>query len=347
MTFLRPGFLVALAVGLTAGAFACGGNGSSAADAGADSAVAIDATTGVGCDPYEFRSPSVELFIGPDGLENRLIDEIRAAKSQLYVMMYLLTLDQFVDELVAAHQRGVDVRIILDRDHAGNVDSRADLLAAGVDVRDSPAAFTHSHTKAMIIDGERAIIMSSNLNFTSMDDERNYGVIDRDPEDLADLLAVFDSDWTGVGYPDLSCTRLLVSPVNSRARILAHVNRAATNLDMSVMYIADDSTRAAIIQRHNAGVNVRVILADPQWIADNYQTAETLQNVGVQVRFMEALSMHAKLIVADGVPFVGSQNLSFTSFTQNREVGVIVLNSTEQNKAQVQFESDWSIATMP
>lgn len=328
-------------------ALACGGETSVGADASTGADGGADGALGIGCGAYEFRSPSVELFIGPDGLQNRLLNEIRSAQTELYVMMYLLTVDAFVDEFIAANQRGVDVRIILDRNHAGNINSRSDLLAAGVDVRDSPAQFTHSHSKALIIDGQKAIIMSSNLNFTSMNDERNYGVIDRDSDDLADLRAVFDSDWTGVGYPDLSCTRLLVSPVNSRQRILDHINRAETSLDLSVMYISEDTTRAALINRANTGINIRVLLADPGWIDDNYQTATTLQNVGIAVRFMEAFSLHAKLILSDGVPLVGSQNLSNTSYTENREVAVIVLNGAEQSKAQAQFEADWALGTLP
>ncbi len=339
--------LIALAVSLAVGAFACGGGSSPAADAGSGADAGADAAPGVGCTPYEFRSPSVELFIGPNGLENRLINEIRSAQTSLDIMMYLLTLNNFVNEIIAAHNRGVTVRVLLDRNHDGNINARADLMSAGVDIRDTPADFTHSHTKAMIIDGTKAIIMSSNLNFTSMDDERNYGVINRDPDDIADLKAVFDSDWTGSGFPDLSCTRLLVSPVNTRQRILEHINRAETKLDLSVMYLAEDTTRNAIINRANAGIAVRVILADPSWISDNFQTATTFQNVGIPVKFMEALSMHAKMILSDDVPLVGSQNLSFTSYTENREVGVMVLNSAEQNKVKSQFESDWALASTP
>jgi len=340
--------LLALTVAVAVSVFACGGQSSSAVDAGGGGDAQPAGDAGVGCDPYAFRSPSVELFVGPDGLESRLLNEINGATTSLDMMMYLLTLNEFVDAIVAAKNRGVGVRIMLDRNHPGNVDSRAALLNAGVDVHDSPSAFTHAHTKAMIIDGDRAIIMSSNLNYTSMAEERNYGVIDRDVDDIDDLQRVFDSDWNGGGsYPDLSCTRLIVSPVNSRQRILDHINRAETNLDLSVMYIAEDTTRNAIINRANAGISVRVLLADPAWMPDNATTATTLQNVGIPVKFAENISMHAKLVLADGVPLVGSENLSFTSYTENREVGAIVLNSAEQAKAQAQFEADWSAGVSP
>lgn len=40
------------------------------------------------------------------------------------------------------------------------------------------------------------------------------------------------------------------------------------------------------------------------------------------MRYLKKLYPRAKLIVADGLMFLGSQNLSETSLTRNREVGV-------------------------
>jgi phosphatidylserine/phosphatidylglycerophosphate/cardiolipin synthase-like enzyme len=263
-------------------------------------------------------------------------------------MMYLVTVDNFVDAFIDAHQRGVDVRLMLDLDHDGNISARSQLEAAGVPLRDVPAGFTHGHTKAMLIDGDRAVVMSSNLNVTSMRDERNYGVIDRDPEDVADLAAIFDSDWVDDGgYPDLGCTRLVVSPVNARPRILQHINRAEQTLDMAVMYIADDSVESAVIQRHQAGVDVRVLLADPQLIDANVDTIAAFEAAGIEVRIATEIDMHAKLVVADGIPFVGSQNMSFTSLNENREIGVIITAETPAAAARGQFDTDWAAGAAP
>ena len=38
----------------------------------------------------------------------------------------------------------------------------------------------------------------------------------------------------------LGCTRLIVAPENARELLIAHINRAETNLDLAVMYISDN-----------------------------------------------------------------------------------------------------------
>jgi phosphatidylserine/phosphatidylglycerophosphate/cardiolipin synthase-like enzyme len=319
-------------------------SGGSDGGAGAD---ADNPDDGVGCTPYAARAAAPELFIGPTGLQSKLLSEIGSAQDELLIMMYLLTVDEFVSAIVAAKSRGVAVRVILDRDHDGNIDARSALTAASVEWRDSPAGFMHAHTKAMIIDG-RAIIMSSNLNYSSMTSERNYGVVDRDPEDVADLRAVFEADWADDGsYPNLDCTRLLVSPVNARARVLGHINRATQSLDLSVLYAVDDTVRAALINRHNVGIDVRVLLADPREFSENYTAAEQLGNAGIEVKFLQSVDLHAKLVLSDGMPLVGSHNMSFTSLTQNREIGVVITNETAAAAARAQFAQDWAAGVTP
>lgn len=331
---------------------ACRAGGSGVTDGGGsggiDARVGPDAQDGVGCEAYTPRTPSAEVFIGPDGLQQRLIDEIDSANQRLDVLMYLMTENVFVNAIERAHSRGVDVRVMLDFDHPGNDNARSELTTAGVPLHDAaPIGFTHAHTKSIVVD-DHAVIMSANLIYNSMNLERNYGVIDRDPEDVGDLENIFNSDWAADGsYPDLACTRLIVSPVNSRQRLLEHINRAQQTLDLTIMYITDSGVLQAIIDRYKAGVAVRVLLADPTDITSNADTITTLQNAGVPVRVMKAFELHAKMVVSDGIPFVGSENLSSTSLTRNREVGVMVTDDTQAAKIRTQVDADWNLGVAP
>ena len=55
--------------------------------------------------------------------------------------------------------------------------------------------------------------------------------------------------------------------------------------------------------------------------------------------------MHAKIIVVDGVKaFVGSENISTQSLDQNRELGIIVSDTTILNKLQSTFQTDWGVS---
>lgn len=320
---------------------ACRGPSGDEPDGGDD----VPGDAGLGCEAADPRTPATEVFVGPTGLEARLAGFIDSATDSLDVMMYLFTVDALADRVIAARQRGVAVRVLLDPDHEGNPDVRGQLAGAGVPVRDAPARFEFAHAKYLLIDGDTAVITSANFNYGALDVERNYGAVVEDPDDVADLAAVFDADWNGAADPDLDCTRLIVSPVNARSRVVALATGAESTLDLSVIYLSDSSVRTAVIQAHDRGVAVRVILADPADFPDNFTTAETLRNQGVEVRFLRTLDLHAKLILADGVGLVGSQNLSPTSLSDNREVGVLVTEPGPVATLQGQLDADWAAAT--
>lgn len=293
------------------------------------------------CDPYQARVPATEVLVGPTGLEKALDAYIDGATTSIDLMMYQLSVKSFIDGFIAAKNRGVTVRVMLDGDQAVNASSKSKLKAAGIEVQDAPAKWEHAHTKVMIIDHQIGVVMSGNMNSYTVSSERNYFAIDRSADDIADLQAVFDADWSGTPL-DLSCTRLIVSPENSHERLLAHINGAKESLDLAIMYISDSDSLAAIKSRAKGGVPVRVLLASPAWISDNTSTAADLEAAGVQTKFLESWELHAKLIVADGKAFVGSENLSWTSLESNREVGVFVTEPDPTALIASQFEKDWA-----
>jgi len=299
------------------------------------------------CDPYVPRPTPPEVIIGPVGLEQKLVGLMNGAQSHIALSMYQLDCDGCVAGLIAAQQRGVTVRVQLDEAQFVNSGSKAALVAAGIEVRDAPDEFNHFHPKVMIIDDELAVVMSANMNGYSMYSERNFGVVDHDPQDVADLAQIFERDWVGRGELDFSCTRLIVVPDNGRPRITALINGANDTLDLALMYLSDDNIRSAVLTRAAAGVQVRALLASPGWIDSNTATAAELQTGGVQSKFLTQWELHAKLIIADGVALVGSANMSWNSLTNNREVNVLVTEPEPTAAIAAQFEADWNIGVTP
>jgi cardiolipin synthase len=334
---------------LVAALAACRGTSPGDDDAVVPDASTVDATPQIGCAADTPRTPATTTFIGPTGLETRFEQFIDAAQSTLDVQMYLFTIDALAQKVIDAHQRGVAVRVLLDPDEAGNVDTKAVLEAAGVPVKDDPTIYPYAHAKYLVADGARALVMSANFNYGATSSERNYGATDDDPEDIADLEAIFESDWDPPsGVAELGCTRLIVSPVNARVRLLALINSADTALDISTIYISDSTVRTAVIQAHDRGTAVRVILADDASYPDNTATAQTLATAGVPVKILRnATDLHAKLIVGDGVAFIGSENMSPTSINQNREVGLLATEPAAVAPIQTQFDADWAAASAP
>jgi phosphatidylserine/phosphatidylglycerophosphate/cardiolipin synthase-like enzyme len=343
-------FVVAVALALAGSA--CRGSGDDGA-ANNDAAGSDAAPDGTGCTDTTPRANPVTAFVGPQGLQTRLTTAIDSAQHTLDLQMYLFTVQAIADRVVAAKQRGVTVRVILDPDEAGNDAVHGKFDSAGVAWRDATRLYTYAHAKYFIVDGKTSYIMSMNFNADAMDasgGERNYGVVDTDPEDLADLAAIFRMDWASAGMEavtpaDLGCTRLVVSPNNSKQRVLDLVNGAQSTLELELLYLSESTTRAAVVQAKQRGVAVRVILATPDTTPDD--TTTLLKNQGIPVEWADPSNgagfyLHAKLIMADDKAFVGSENMSQTSLTMNREVGVVVTEPDAFSLIHTQFESDWT-----
>jgi cardiolipin synthase A/B len=294
------------------------------------------------CTPTTPRPAPGTLLVEYDDGAQPVVDLIAGAQSRVELVMYQLQTASVMAALEAAAQRGVHVRAILDAKQTDSTNAKPKLEAAGVEVKLSAAKFFYTHQKTLIVDAKTALIFSGNFNDFSFGSERNYAFIESDADDVASLVALFEADWNGTA-PDLSCTRLIVSPENARARLLDFINSATTTLDMEILYITDTDVKNAVIAAVGRGVTVRALFNDPAFGFADATTPNALKAAGVQARRSGSLFVHAKLILVDGkTVFIGSQNLSYSGLSSNREVGVLV-DAAEIDLARIQstFEADW------
>jgi cardiolipin synthase A/B len=240
----------------------------------------------------------------------------------------------------------VKVQIILDLAQKDVNDKyMTRLKAAGADVIWSDASFTYMHAKVMIIDEAEAVISTGNYADFRMKIERNYAIHDSDAADVDALVKLFDADFARKA-PDLTCTRLLVSPVNAKQRLLDFIATAKTEIVVESMQMADNDVRDALAARKAAGVDVRVLLADPGWITANTEAATFLTAHGIESRHMKDPNVHVKAVTVDGkTAYAGSINLSWTSLTKNREIGVLISEAANVSSMKATFEKDWATAT--
>jgi cardiolipin synthase len=327
---------------------------------GSSSTSATGSTTDVGgaggapvvpaCEVDVPRTVPLETWAEPTAGQTPFVDALGTAQSSIRVMVYQMGYGQILDTLKQKATSGVDVRVILDvSQQATNQKYFDQLTAAGATVQWSSTEFTYMHAKAIVVDDHVAILSTGNYLASQMAKERNYVVRDEDPADLQALVGLFEADWAH-SPPDLSCTRLLVSPVNARERLLALIDSATSTIDVESMQFADTDVRAAIVARHDAGVTVRVLLADPAWIDANTAAAQYLADHGIAARYMSTPEVHVKAIAVDaalpsGRVYMGSENLSYTSLNKNREVGVIAFEASALSLASTTFDGDWATAT--
>ena len=114
----------------------------------------------------------IEVYFSPkDKTSKRLVEIIRNSKEYIYVPAFLITHSAISNELISAHNKGVDVKIILDANSTNTRNIKYKILrSAGIPLKFENYA-GKLHSKTMIIDDEY-IVMGS-MNFSNSGENKN------------------------------------------------------------------------------------------------------------------------------------------------------------------------------
>jgi cardiolipin synthase A/B len=313
-------------------------------DAGTLPDAAPVATTRTACNASDARVMPLTIHTLPEAGEAPFVEPLLAAKKSIRVMVYMMGFGGILDALTQKAKEGVRVEVILDGTAKLSTNQKYfdALTTAGAIVHWSDPKWSYMHAKVLLVDDALAVISTGNYSKSFMLKERNFAVTDRDPEDVSALCELFDADFAK-REPDMACTRLLVAPNNAKPRLLELIKSATTSIDVESMQFAERDVQAAILERKNAGVKVRVLVADATWIDTNVAAGVWLADNGMQGKQLSEPSVHVKAIVVDGKrAYLGSENLSYTSLAKNREVGVISEQADLAAEMLSVFERDWA-----
>jgi cardiolipin synthase len=141
------------------------------------------------------------LVVSPTNSRAVLLDLIDSAQVSLDIYAEVIRDQEVVDHLEAAAGRGVRVRVIVSPD-ADPVADRilTELMSRGIEVRLLPSLYVHA--KATVVDSAHAFVGSQNFTATSLDENREVGIIVSDRVAVARLLATFEADFAASGEPD-------------------------------------------------------------------------------------------------------------------------------------------------
>jgi phosphatidylserine/phosphatidylglycerophosphate/cardiolipin synthase-like enzyme len=287
----------------------------------------------------------IEVVIEPSDNGSALLDAIRNATTSVHVTMYLLGDPRFVDALIERHQAGVDVKVVLNHMFVNNAGTNSaaynQLKSAGVSVTWAPTSFTLTHEKCVIIDGQVAWIMTMNLEKSSPTN-REFLAVDSEPGDVQEAEAVFAADFSNRPYSPQG--NALVAPVNARARIIELIQSATKTVTLEGEELSDYQVVDALAASKNAGVDVRVVLADTSPSASQASAEAELQAAKVQLVKVHAPYIHAKALVADGLrAYIGSANFTTASLQHNRELGVITTYAVTVDAVAHTLADDFAI----
>jgi phosphatidylserine/phosphatidylglycerophosphate/cardiolipin synthase-like enzyme len=143
-----------------------------------------------------FVAPAITAIFSPeDGRE--IIEFIDSAEKSIDIEMYVFSSRDVVEALERAKARGVEIRIIIERNVVGddNEEIYRELLAKGFNVRFASSAYKLTHAKIIIVDGKAVLVGSHNLSNSALYKNREASVIIRDAATLEEFGAAFATDW--------------------------------------------------------------------------------------------------------------------------------------------------------
>ncbi|MBU2840563.1 GTP-binding protein [Acidithiobacillus thiooxidans] len=289
------------------------------------------------------------LYIEPHAGPAPIVQLIQSARREVSVGVYYLSDRPILRALKAAHERGVDVRVIIEGKPYGMKPwqvkkEEREIEATGATLHLAPYRFTSHgdhyafyHAKYVCSDHE-CEIGTANFDWSAFHRNREYLYVTKDPAVVKAVNTVFNADWTNRRAPAWTHRVLVLSPGTSAAQIISVIDQPGPIEIESEEMGPYRPTLDAIARK---GHLARVIL--PASInAEDKRDVAFLRAHGVQVRLMPVtpIYIHAKAVISSNEAFVGSENFSATSLEVNREAGLL-LNGRPVSELQVQFNQDW------
>ena len=274
------------------------------------------------------------LIVLPDDSAKPIVDALAAAKRSLNIRMFLFTDPTLIDAVVAAHRRGVKVRVMLNPARRSgeeeNRESRDVLRKAGIEVRDSNPTFDLTHQKSMVIDDETGFVESLNWETRDITETRDYAVTTTKKPEVAEMVACFEADWARQEFKPPAESRLIWCPNHGRERIAAFIDDAKHTLFLQNERYQDTVIIERLVRAANRGVKLHILARPPhtlkmEKLVEGVGGLRIMRDVGARIHKLKGLKLHAKLILADEKrAVVGSINLAPGSFDARRELAIDV-----------------------
>ncbi|BCI84051.1 hypothetical protein MTY66_56760 [Mycolicibacterium sp. TY66] len=278
-------------------------------------------------------------------------DFLASAQKSLLIKQFTFTEPSLVAAVIERHQAGVAVRVMLNPARSGgdraNDETFEQFSAAGVNVQWSNPTFYVTHEKSIVVDETAALVATFNLCEKYFTLTRDYGVITTDAEHVAQIVEVFDADWSHTDWEPSQYHGLLWSNSNSRYHMAKFIDTAEHRLRIQHPKYVDAVILDHIAAAVGRGVNVHVLCGGKHGISDwdildTFASLRTLRRFGAKVRKQKNLRVHAKLVIVDDhEALVGSMNIDRSAFDLRRELGVMVKDSDAVAQLSQVFDADW------
>ena len=275
---------------------------------------------------------------GPD---DPLVASIDAARLTVDVAIYSLNLRSVRDALIRAHERGVQVRMVMESDNMDGSAPQA-LLDAGIPILGDRREGL-MHDKFVVIDRSEVWLGSMNFTYSGAYEDNNQLFLIRsvkmaenytkefeemflDDKFGADILS--ETPWPQLNI-DGTDVEVYFSPDDGVAQhILDTLNQAEKSIYFMAFSFTTDEFGQAILAQAERGLNVAGVMEEQQ-IKSNVGTEyDFFKQAGLNV-FVDGNpgQMHHKTFIIDEkIVITGSYNFSNSAETRNDE-NIIIFHS--------------------
>ena len=291
------------------------------------------------------------LVVLPDDTAKPIVDAIEGAKRSLNIRMFLFTEPTLIGAVIAAHKRGVKVRVMLNparrSGESENGEARKQMADAGIEVRDSSSEFALTHQKSMVIDEAIGFVESLNWEPRDLTVTRDYALITTDAPEVAEMVGGFDADWKHEKFKPSGELALIWCPNDGRQRIAAFIDATKHTLVLQNERYQDQVIIERLVRAARRGVKIHILAKPPHSLKidkliEGVGGLRILQDVGAKVHTMKHLKLHAKMLLADGKrAIIGSINLAPGSFDARRELAIETDDPAVVKRLEQVAQHDW------
>ena len=203
------------------------------------------------------------LLVFPDDTARSILDPINAAKHALNIRMFLFTDPTLLDAVIAAHGRGVKVRVMLNparrSGESENEEARKRLTDVGIEVRDSNPAFDLTHQKSMVVDGKIGFVESLNWEPKDLTQTRDYAIVTTHAHEVAEMVACFEADWEHKEFKPQPNSPLIWCPNNGRQRMAEFIDATKHTLWLQNERYQDQVIIERLVRAVRRGVKIHIL----------------------------------------------------------------------------------------
>ncbi|MCX7957615.1 MAG: phospholipase D-like domain-containing protein [Deltaproteobacteria bacterium] len=265
------------------------------------------------------------------------------------------TLDQLQNDLADAKKRGVDIRILLEKDVDGNKQRVDSLKSSGIDAALDSSSKT-LHLKLVLSDNKHLLLGSTNFSYSSFQFNNEVNIYVNENETVSKFYEyanaiLSDNSKTSKIY----CAGCSFTPIGDAQYadiVVPLINKAGNNVYVIMYqysYDIDSSTpngkiTKALTDAKSRGASVKILLEyssfDSTLNSANQSTSQYLKGKGIDVRMdSKDIVTHAKLLIADDVVVVYSGNWVYSALTSNHEIGLVINDPGVKNSAVNYFNA--------